>query len=71
MTGVLDESAAFCVYDVVFITDDLKDQTSCCVDLTDQEQTLMKTEENVVMRTWKMEVGGHRKIGRPKLRWME
>ena len=26
------------------------------------------TEEVVVMRTWKMEVGGHRKIGRPKLR---
>ena len=28
-------------------------------------------EENVVMRTWKMEVGGHRKIGRPKLRWSD
>ena len=28
-----------------------------------------KTEEDVVMRTWKMEVSGHRKIGRPKLRW--
>ena len=28
-----------------------------------------KTEEDVVMRTWKMKVGGHRKIGRPKLRW--
>ena len=26
-----------------------------------------KTEEDVVMRTWKMEVGGHRQIGRPKL----
>ena len=25
------------------------------------------TEEGVVMRTWKMEVGGLRKIGRPKL----
>ena len=25
-----------------------------------------KTEEDVVMRTWKMEVGGHRKIGRLK-----
>ena len=25
-----------------------------------------KTED--VMRTWKMEVGGHRQIGRPKLR---
>ena len=24
--------------------------------------------EDLVMRTWKMEVGGHRKIGRPKLR---
>ena len=23
----------------------------------------------LVMRTWKMEVGGHRKIGKPKLRW--
>ena len=30
-----------------------------------------KTEEDVVMRTWKMEVGGHRKIGRPKLRWCD
>ena len=30
-----------------------------------------KTEEDVVMRTWKMEVGGHRKIGRPKLRWSD
>ncbi len=28
-----------------------------------------KTEEDVAMRTCKMEVGGHRKIGRPKLRW--
>ena len=28
-----------------------------------------KTEEELVMRTWKMEVGGHRQIGRPKLRW--
>ena len=28
-----------------------------------------KTEEDVVMRTWKMEVSGHRKVGRPKLRW--
>ena len=28
-----------------------------------------KTEEDIVMRTWKMEVGGHRKIGRPQLRW--
>ena len=28
-----------------------------------------KTEEDVAMRTWKMEVSGHRKIGRPKLRW--
>ena len=24
--------------------------------------------EKIVMRTWKTEVGGHRKIGRPKLR---
>ena len=30
-----------------------------------------KTEEDVVMRTWKMEVGGHRKIGRPKVRWSD
>ena len=30
-----------------------------------------KTEEDVAMRTWKMEVGGHRKIGRPKLRWSD
>ena len=30
-----------------------------------------KTEEDVVMRTWKMEVVGHRKIGRPKLRWSD
>ena len=30
-----------------------------------------KTEEDVVMRTCKMAVGGHRKIGRPKLRWTE
>ena len=28
-----------------------------------------KTEEDIVMRTWKMEIGGHRKIGRPKLKW--
>ena len=27
-----------------------------------------KTEEDVVMTTWKTEVIGHRKIGRPKLR---
>ena len=30
-----------------------------------------KTEEDVVMRTWKMEVGGHRKIGISKLRWSD
>ena len=29
------------------------------------------TEEDVVTRTWKTEVGGHRKIGRPKLRWSD
>ena len=29
------------------------------------------TEEGVEIRTWKMEVGGHRKIGRPKLRWSD
>ena len=29
-----------------------------------------KTEEDLVMRTWKMGVSGHRKIERPKqLRW--
>ena len=27
-----------------------------------------KTEEDVVMITWKMEVGGHREIERPKVR---
>ena len=30
-----------------------------------------KTEEYVVMRTWKMEVCGPRNIGRPKLRWSD
>ena len=30
-----------------------------------------QTEEDVVMGTWTMEVGGHRKIGRPKLRWSD
>ena len=30
-----------------------------------------KTEEDVVMRTWKMEVGGQRHIGRQKLRWSD
>ena len=29
-----------------------------------------KTEEYVVMRTWKMEVGGHRHKGRRKRRWI-
>ena len=29
------------------------------------------TDEDVVMRTWKMEVGGYRKIGRLKLRWCD
>ena len=28
-----------------------------------------KTEEDAVMRTWTIEVGGYRKTGRPKLRW--
>ena len=28
-------------------------------------------DENVVMRTWKMEVGGYRNIGRLKLRWCD
>ena len=28
-----------------------------------------KTEEDVLIRTWKMGVGGIRKIVRPKLRW--
>ena len=30
-----------------------------------------KTEEDVVIRTCKMEVSGHRKIGRPKLWWSD
>ena len=30
-----------------------------------------KTKEDVVMRKWKMEVGGHRKIGRQKQRWSD
>ena len=30
-----------------------------------------KTKEDVVVRTWKMEVGGHRNIGRPKPRWSD
>ena len=30
-----------------------------------------KIEEYVLIRTWTMEVGGHRKIGRPKLRWSD
>ena len=29
------------------------------------------TEEDVVMRTWKNEVSGHRKIGTSKLRWSD
>ena len=28
-----------------------------------------KTEKDVVMITWNMKVGSHRKIVRPKLRW--
>ena len=30
-----------------------------------------KTEEDVVARTWKMEVSGNRKIGRLILRWSD
>ena len=30
-----------------------------------------KTEEDVVMRRWKMEISGHRKIRRPKLMLLE
>ena len=30
-----------------------------------------KTEEDLVMKPWNMEVGGHRKIERPKLRWSD
>ena len=30
-----------------------------------------KTEDDAVMRTWKMELGGHRKIKRPELRWID
>ena len=29
------------------------------------------TEEDVVIRTWKMEMGGHRNKGRSKLRWSD
>ena len=32
---------------------------------------MVRKTEDVVMRTWKMEVGGHRKIGSPKLRWSD
>ena len=31
----------------------------------------MWRERLTKMRTWKMEVGVHRKIGRPKLRWTD
>ena len=34
-------------------------------------QVARKTEKDVVMRTWKMEVDGHQKIGRLKLRWSD
>ena len=30
-----------------------------------------RKNEYVVMRTWKMEVGGHRKVGRPKFKWSD
>ena len=30
-----------------------------------------KTEEDILVRPRKMEVGGNRKTGRPKLRWTE
>ena len=30
-----------------------------------------RNTEDVVMRTWKMEVSGHRKIGRLKLKWSD
>ena len=30
-----------------------------------------RKSEEVVVRPWKMEVGGYRKIGRPKLRWSD
>ena len=29
------------------------------------------TEEDVLIRTWKMELGGHRNKGRSKLRWSD
>ena len=32
---------------------------------------MRRDEEYVVMRTWKMEVGGHRKMERPKPRWRD
>ena len=31
----------------------------------------IKTEEDVVMERWKMGIGGHRNIGRPKLGWSD
>ena len=34
-------------------------------------QSREPTQEDVVLRTWKMEVGGQRKIGSPKLRWSD
>ena len=30
-----------------------------------------KKDSRLAMRTWKIEVGGHRKTGRPKLRWSD
>ena len=33
--------------------------------------SILKADLHFTMRTWKMEIGGHRKIGRPKLRWSD
>ncbi len=33
--------------------------------------TTPSAEKDVVTRTWKMEVGGHRQIGIPNLRWSD
>ena len=34
-------------------------------------RVVVEREEDVAMRTWKMEVRGHRHIGRPKLKWRD
>ena len=32
---------------------------------------LRKIEDDIVIRTWKMDVSGHWKIGRPQLEWRD